>query len=140
MATTYNYSVITNFSGSININQLQLEIENDGTIVTNLSHINRADDSVDIVFDAALSTGEETALNNLVSNHVPSTVDPYLHEASGNPATTDDALKGFYKGSYWKDTDNDKAHICLDSAVNSAMWRQITNTKVASHVEVSPLG
>ena len=69
MTFTYNYSLSSDFGGNINIGDLKNEIEAEGGITPVLSGITRNDDDIDIIFESALSGGEQTTLNGLVSTH-----------------------------------------------------------------------
>lgn len=72
MSQSYPYT-----KASVNEDKLTLEIEADETIEKTLEEINwTAPDSLSITFDQALTGGEETALDTLVTNH------------DGNPPTT----------------------------------------------------
>ena len=67
MTTTYNKSVTTDFSGSTpNLDKFHSEIVGG---ISGLQGITMTGDSVDIIFDAALSEGEQTTLNNLIAAH-----------------------------------------------------------------------
>ena len=74
MATfTYTYSLSVDFGGNLATDQLRTEIEADGgiapTCLAVVSNLTTPDD-VDIIFDAALSGGEETTLDGIVAAHV----------------------------------------------------------------------
>lgn len=43
------------------------------------------------------------------------------------PSATDDGAAGYSVGSYWYDTTNDKAYVCLDATNSAAIWRLISN-------------
>lgn len=68
--STYSYLKDTDFGGNFNSDQFKYEINNDVTIVTSLSYINRNGNNIDIVFDSALSAPEITALTTLKDNYV----------------------------------------------------------------------
>lgn len=70
MATTYTYSLSTDFGDNLEPSQLQEEIAA-SAIVTDVSRIDTVGDVVDIIFVSALSGGDQTILNGLVSAHVP---------------------------------------------------------------------
>ena len=82
----YTYSLSADFGNDICLATLTVEIEAEGGITTGLSHmsvgLSAQDDNVDIIFDSALSGGEQTALNGVVAAHVgtpcPETGDPYM--------------------------------------------------------------
>ena len=73
VATTYTKSLATDFGGTINTDQLTTEIVG-AAIAPNLVFITVDGDDVDIRFDDALSAGEQTTLDNVISAHVPVTV------------------------------------------------------------------
>lgn len=68
---SYTYSLSSDFGNNLKSEQFHSEIENDNNITANLIAVNTEGDVVDIIFDASLSSGEETTLNNLISSHVP---------------------------------------------------------------------
>lgn len=70
MATTYVYSISTNFGGQFNPSQFQELITNDPNIVTPVREIDTDGDSVSIIFLAALSPGELTSLGSLIASYV----------------------------------------------------------------------
>lgn len=72
MASTYNYSYSVDFGGNLNTAQFHSEVEADGGITPSLIEIKIDGDDVDVVFNSALSGGEETTLTNLVAAHSPS--------------------------------------------------------------------
>ena len=74
MTTTYTKSLATNFGGSLSSGQFHLEVAADVGITPNLLHIDVTGDVVDIVFDAALSAGEQTTLDGLITAHTPATL------------------------------------------------------------------
>lgn len=66
----YEFSISTDFGGNIKTSQLLTEIQ-ESAISNNIIRIDTDDDTVYIIFDAELSSGDEIILNNLVSAHVP---------------------------------------------------------------------
>lgn len=71
---TYSYSLASDFGGATGLNQYQFHIEVNteaGITGANLIGVHLTGDDIDIEFDGALSGGENTALDNLVSNHIP---------------------------------------------------------------------
>lgn len=69
MTTSYTKSLSTDFGGNLNATQFHKEVEADSGIApTCLTVANKAD-VVEIVFSSALSSGEQTTLNNLISAH-----------------------------------------------------------------------
>jgi len=73
MATTYTKSYITDFGSSFNQSQFHSEIDAEAGIAPNLLQVDKTGDVIDIIFDAALSAGEQTTLDTLISNHTPDT-------------------------------------------------------------------
>lgn len=69
--TTYTKSLVSDFGSSLQLDQFHTEIEDDTTIITTLQGVNLNGDVIDIVFDSALSGGESTQLDILISNHTP---------------------------------------------------------------------
>ena len=69
---TYTKSLATDFSGSIKMRQFHDEIVATITGKT-LLRVKKRQDVVSIIFDTALSAGEETTLDNLISSHTPDT-------------------------------------------------------------------
>lgn len=72
--TTYTYNLDTDFSGSVNTGRLRSEIADDPAITTLLSSdrpvsVDGGTRIVSLMFEAALSSSEETALNALVAAH-----------------------------------------------------------------------
>lgn len=71
MPTSYTYSLETDFSGSINKGQLHKEIEDNGTITTQLYGVDVLGDVVTIKFVSSLSKGESTELDTVKGSHTP---------------------------------------------------------------------
>lgn len=46
--------------------------------------------------------------------------------ASSAPTVNDDGFNGYGVGSYWYDTTNDKAYVCLDDTTAAAVWKETT--------------
>jgi hypothetical protein len=68
----YNYSNTIDFPNGIIAGQLFIEIEKDTNITKTLINVqDEVGDNVKITFANSLTTGEETTLNTLVSNHIP---------------------------------------------------------------------
>ena len=70
---TTNFSKGDDFGGSINIEQLDLEIREDPNITTTLRGITLTGDEVTIDFESNLTPQEESQLNILILNHTPTT-------------------------------------------------------------------
>ncbi len=73
MTTKYTYSIANDFGGSVDIAQLHGEIEADSGITPVLVGVTSRADVVEIIFQSALSAGEETTLNGVVSAHIVDT-------------------------------------------------------------------
>ena len=85
---SYNKSITTDFSGVAPIeHQLQAEIKAESGITTNLQGISRNGDTVTIIFDSALSGGEETLLNTVISNHTPDNSKPRIQSLKIQPSS-----------------------------------------------------
>lgn len=67
--TTYTKSKATDFGGNLKTGKFHKEIVAEGGIAPTLLRVDTVDDVVDIVFDAALSGGEQTTLTTLIGNH-----------------------------------------------------------------------
>lgn len=76
MSTIYTKSLSTDFGGSIKLKQFHEEVVADGGIAPNLTGVTMTADVVDIAFDAALSAGEQTTLDGLISSHTPDVSKP----------------------------------------------------------------
>jgi outer membrane protein assembly factor BamB len=48
--------------------------------------------------------------------------------ASSAPTTGNDNTEGYAVGSYWIDTTNDKAYVCLDASTGAAVWTETTQS------------
>lgn len=51
-------------------------------------------------------------------------------DATADPSINDDSDDGYAVGSLWVNVTTDKAFICLDSSVGSAVWKEITTSVV----------
>ena len=69
----------------------------------------------------ALATLDQDVLNNF--------------GAISNPLTTDDTNDGYSVGSLWANTSNGSVFVCLDAAINIAIWTEVTNAALASQAE-----
>lgn len=67
--SSYQYSITTDFGGSVSTSQLQTKIAGESGITPTIQRIDTIGDNVYIIFDSDLSGGEETTLDTLVSNH-----------------------------------------------------------------------
>ena len=73
MTTIYNKSLSTDFDGNLATTQLFNEIETDPGISPTCVTISNVGDNVSIIFTTALSGGEETTLDGLITAHTPNT-------------------------------------------------------------------
>lgn len=48
--------------------------------------------------------------------------------ASTAPTADDDSGDGYSVGSFWYDITADKAYVCLDNTLGSAVWKEITSS------------
>ena len=48
-------------------------------------------------------------------------------DGTAAPTVNEDSGDGYGVGSFWLDTTNDRAYVCLDATVAAAVWRQIGN-------------
>lgn len=67
---TYNYSVTSDFGGSVNIQQLHSEILDENPYGDDLTGIARSGDTVAITFSSSLSGGHQNQLNTFISNFI----------------------------------------------------------------------
>lgn len=85
MSETYNYSISGDFpNGKVNTSIFTVEIEQSSISSAALEMINTSGDDCDVVFDGALSGGDETTLDGLVAAHQGDVV-----PESGTVTTTD---------------------------------------------------
>jgi hypothetical protein len=92
MATAYNYDITAIPSGKVDIDRLTAEIQ-DSNITIALDYILINNNSLDIVFKAALSAAEQVILDDIVANHsgeplVPINVYDPIQLSAGNYAQT----------------------------------------------------
>jgi hypothetical protein len=72
------YSIIEHFSGNTpNSTQLISEIESNSDIVTPINGITINEDIVEFLFNTSISETEKSALNLIVSNHIPGPIIKY---------------------------------------------------------------
>lgn len=55
------------------------------------------------------------------------------YAAAAAPTTGDDSVDGYSVGSWWFDTTNDRAYVCIDPTASAAIW---ANTQAGGAVEV----
>jgi len=113
--TTYNKSLSADFGGNLNQRQFHEEIESEAGITVTLQGITKTGDDIEIIFDSALSAGEQTTLNTLISNHSPSTqagsqisnisIPEHLVESNSYMTITSFNYPGT---NFWKNTTNIK--------------------------------
>lgn len=65
---SYTYNLITDFGGSVNTQLVQTTIE-ESTITVTCNRIDTEADSINIIFESALSTEEKSALDFIVSSY-----------------------------------------------------------------------
>lgn len=82
MSTNYNFNVPTRLPNGVNHKTLELEIKQNITSGFVMYHYG---DNLSIIFDTALSSGEETTLNGLIDNHDETYVIPRETFLSINP-------------------------------------------------------
>jgi hypothetical protein len=81
MATTYTKSITTHFGGSVpNQRQFHEEIVAEAGITPTLVGVTITADVVEIEFNSALSVGEETTLDGLMSSHTADNTPPMLNK------------------------------------------------------------
>lgn len=68
--STYNYTLSGNFPSGLDNSALKNEIDTDVIITKNCTGINTSGDNVSIMFDMSLDAGEQTELNNVITNYV----------------------------------------------------------------------
>ena len=73
MTSTYTRSLSSELSGSLNTSQLITEINSDNNILSECLCVVNLGDNVNIIFNGSLSTGEETTLDTIITNHTPNT-------------------------------------------------------------------
>jgi hypothetical protein len=127
--TKYTYSISSDFPNQ-KVAPLALTNEiNDSSIITSLSHINTASDDCDIWFTDALSSGDETTLDGLVSAHQG---DPVIGETATSvkvvetdrsPTFSDDITKALDAGDRWLNKALDEEYYCVSpTPIGSASW------------------
>lgn len=65
------YSLTSDFSNGIKMNQFHTEIKNDSGITTTFYGVSRSGNKIIIHFDQQPSASEITTLNNIIASHVP---------------------------------------------------------------------
>lgn len=88
MATVYTKSLAADFSGNLRSDQFHEEVEAELGIVPNILSVTVTADVVNITFDTALSAGEETTLDGLISAHTPDNSPDIIAEQTLIPTIT----------------------------------------------------
>lgn len=135
MVTHYYYTISADFPTYFNQSQLTSEVLS-SSITTVFLAILVDSDSVDIVFDSALTVLEIATLNSVVASHAPITGGPPIEQvvppiepnATTPPTVTNDSDVGFEVGSIWIDTVTDTAYICTDATPGAAIWKPLTSS------------
>jgi hypothetical protein len=60
--------------------------------------------------------------------------------ASTAPTANDDSGDGYSVGSFWYDITADKAYVCLDNTLGSAVWKEITSSSSNIYDEITNTG
>lgn len=119
------YSLNTNFPSGLASDQLQDEITENETIVSNVTHINVNGDIVDIYFDTSLSGDDKIALDGIVAVHIPEIIDNYLINHITPQFQTIDKSEYFrihsfiVKGEKAESIQEIKVLVCQDSDITS---------------------
>lgn len=105
-------------TGGYKLDQLQVEINADATIVPSCNSITGTGDNIDLDFAAALSGGEETQLDTLITNHTPTAdtvnvANLLFSESSGHKLAIHESsrpqMPGKFFHSYWSGAGDDMA-------------------------------
>jgi len=98
-----NKSISTDFGGNFLASQFQEEIVANGTFTAVIQSISTSGDNIDLVFDIALTGGENTTLTTLIGNHVPlALLTPHsvaINETSTPDTTFDVVYTHIFEGS-----------------------------------------
>lgn len=79
--------------------------------------VNTTSDAAFVCLDASAGAAVWKKISPLAQSNIG---------ASTAPTTGNDSSQGYSAGSIWVDTTADRAYICLDASVGSAVWAQIT--------------
>ncbi len=71
--------------------------------------------------DGTAGNGPKIAISSIAGNNLTATVDPTI---------TDDSGDGYTEGSLWVNTSTDRAFICVDDTVGTAVWVNISNSNL----------
>lgn len=153
-ATDYIRSYSTDFSSLVKSVQFQEEINNSIDIAPSCVYVNLNGDVVTIRMDDVLTAGEETALNAIISAHVPSTVvNGLLYDAIVDASGQEGYLlpsaafaaghKSLFvrNGVYFETSDlivPNYGAICGESGVNTVIHFSNTASSVVCDSGVSP--
>lgn len=74
-----NYSVSSDFGGSINLSQFHQEIDDESGITTAFIGLTKDGDDIEIIFEEEPSSGEQTIITSLISSHVPDFSKPRIN-------------------------------------------------------------
>ena len=90
--------------------------------------------------DGTTGEGPMIALTTSISGVLPVANGGFagIHKVDGTTAPTanEDTGDGYAVGSWWLDTTNDIAYVCLDATAAAAVWRRVTFTTSASLAEI----
>jgi hypothetical protein len=119
MTESYSISDPSHFNGIIpHLVHLQEEIQS-SSIVTQISHITRLGDNVDIVFSSSISASEKTTLDGLVSAHNPENYTEYYTIGLVTPRNNEFSQKDYKRiGTFIYSGTNTSPEITRISAVS----------------------
>lgn len=134
---TYNYSVINDFGGSVNIQQLHAGIAGENPYGSNLTGISRSGDTINITFSSSLSNGHKNQLDTLISNFVS---DPAVWgDLNFVSITNDDSPFSCGNNSVLCDTTDGNIRVKLPKAKkNKNVFIGIRKTAAANKVTIDP--
>jgi hypothetical protein len=133
--TPRNYSISNDFPGAtigvVNTTKLKAEILA-SSITTVLNRIDTDGDTISIVFNATLTAGEATTLDNdttnpaggLIAAHNSSPMLNSPHAATTDPTNNDDETQGAFVGMFWINTTTPAMFHCVDVTAGSAVWQK----------------
>jgi len=143
MTTKYTYSKTSDTAnGYVDILALGQQIQSLELSGVYLG-INIINDDIEILFNQALTAGEQTQLDSVVSTHDGQAIQGLgTNKNTRNPNVNDDTTKGFRVGSHWYNTQALSAWICLDASQGAAIWKEISTSyigdlgdQLTSHLE-----
>ena len=130
MSTTYTRSLSTDFGGSIKLKQFHEEVVANGGIAPNITGVTMTGDVIEIIFDAALSAGEETTLNGLINVHTADTSKPkenFYTETAQRPETQTSSYSRVIRFNY---PGSDNAGLIDYVEVISSMDSNVTSYNI----------